>query len=166
MSLVLSLWLAGMVAADFGWRRAPNRWLLAGTGLALAALATGQAFTGVTWGGALATAGVAFVFGLAFYAAGLLHAGDVKCLAVLGLWLGSAPMLGVVTLAGLMAGAHSALWLALRWVPRSLGAHRIAHGPARWLAHPDLGRIPYAGYLSLAALLWVTGHAISPGAPA
>ena len=166
MSLMLFLWLAGLAAADFGWRRAPNRWLLVGAGLALAALAMGRSPSGPGWEGALVAAGVAFVFGLVFYATGLLHAGDVKSLAVLGLWFGSAPMLVVLVMAGLMAGAHSVLWLALRWVPRALNVHPSAQRPSRWLAHPDLGRIPYAGYLALSALLWLTAQAISPSAPA
>jgi prepilin peptidase CpaA len=161
MSLVLSLWLAGLVASDFGWRRANNRWLLAGAAVALAAFVTGRALPGVTPGDALVTGSAAFALGLVFYASRLLHAGDVKCLAVMGLWLGSGPLLTVVTTAGLMAGVHSVLWLALRCVPRPLTTHPLAQAPARWLTHPDLGRIPYAGYLALAALLWLAGHAVS-----
>ena len=164
MSLVLCLWLTGVAAADLGWRRAPNGWLLAGAALALAGLASGVSLHDIGLASAFGTALAAFVLALAFYAAGLMHAGDVKFVSALGLWLGASSLLAVVTVAGLLAGAHSVLWLLLRLLPQPVAGGEGRSFAQRWLAHPDLGRIPYAGYLSLAALLQVGADAFSPGA--
>ncbi len=73
---------------------------------------------------------------IVFWRLRLIGAGDVKYLAVLGLWLGFLPWLTVLLLASIPAGIH-ALCQALA-VLRNPGRKRRG--------------VPYAGYLALAAL--------------
>jgi len=154
---IASVWLVGVVFFDLGWRRVPNTWALAGGLLAIAALLTGYTLFGLTWPASLAGALVAFVVLLCGYALGLMGAGDVKFAAVLGLWLGWSPWLPIAIGAGVLAGAHAALWLALqhwpstpRWIPQGVG-----RALQRARQDPALQQIPYAAYLAITALAWL-----------
>jgi len=157
MLAIASFWLVGVVFFDLGGRRVPNTWALGGAMLAIAALLTGYALFGLTWRSALSGAVSAFVVLLCGYAVGLMGAGDVKFAGVLGLWLGLSPWLPIAIGAGVLAGVHALLWLALQRWPTS--PRWVSHGVGRLLdqtRHDITARqIPYAGYLSITALAWI-----------
>lgn len=127
--------------------------------MALAALAFGAQPFGVTWSSALLGAGVGFGFLLFFYVIRLMGAGDVKFAAALGLWVGLSALAQIWIVASLVAAAHSLLWLALRRWPLAPRLALILSGPtpaADGVATPPRARfIPYAAYLSLAAVVWM-----------
>lgn len=165
LSFVLAIWLAGIVVHDVTKRRVSNRWLLSGVILAVASLFLNASPAAPTWQQAL-TGGVgAFALLLCFYALGMMGAGDVKFAGVLGLWLGGAALAPIAVGAGLLAGVHALCWLARHRGPSRLGRRRCAAGDpgaeagavaeARTTGGAPILAIPYAGYLALAALLWV-----------
>ena len=153
------LWLLLVAVYDFRQRRVPNWLVLAGAAVALAALAFGAQPFGVTWSSALWGAGVGFAFLLFFYVIRLMGAGDVKFAAALGLWVGLSALAQIWIVASLVAAAHSLLWLALRRWPLAPRLALILSGPASAASGgttPTRARfIPYAAYLSLAAVVWM-----------
>ena len=174
MFFVLISWLAGTVAFDFGYRRVPNLWLLAGAIFATVALSWNGSPLAVTWQQAL-TGGVgAFAILLCFYVLGMMGAGDVKFAGVLGLWLGGPALVPITVGAGLLAGGHALFWLARHRGPALLRRRRCADGEidagTGTLADASASRIamtmaiPYAGYLAIAALLWLASGAV-PASP-
>lgn len=106
LSLLAALLLAAVVS-DVRSRRIPNALVLYGTllGLALQAFAVpGQGLPhggGLGLGMALLGAVVALALFVPLYAAGMMAAGDVKLLAMVGVWLGP------------VAVAQAALWSML-----------------------------------------------------
>jgi len=160
---VLISWLAGTVAFDFGYRRVPNLWLLAGAIFATVALSWNGSPLAVTWQQAL-TGGVgAFAILLCFYVLGMMGAGDVKFAGVLGLWLGGPALVPIAIGAGLLAFGHALFCLARRHGPSLPGRRRCADGDVTRTAASATGTamdaaIPYAGYLALVALLWVASN--------
>ena len=166
MNTAVILWLSGVVVFDMARRRVPNLWIVAGALAALAALALDHSPLDVRWDDALVGSLGAFCLFLGCYAAGWMGAGDVKYAGVLGLWFGWQPLLAIASDAGLLAGLHAVIWLAwAAWLARpGLRRRRPAtDGPSTGIgstnvsnAPPSAGQqIPYAGYLSIAALLWL-----------
>lgn len=88
---------------------------------------------------------------------GWLGAGDVKFAGVVGLWLGWSPWLPIATGAGLMAGLHALLWFSLQFSPSTRFWTSLGLGRLLVQAREDVSarQIPYAGYLSIAALAWM-----------
>ncbi|AVQ83659.1 MULTISPECIES: A24 family peptidase [unclassified Variovorax] len=161
MRLACLLWLLFVAVYDFRQRRVPNWLVLAGAAVALAALALGTQPFGIEWSTALTGAAVGFGALLLLYAVGLMGAGDVKFAGALGLWVGLQALLPIWVVASLLAGLHSALWLALqRWpvAPRLslmlLGrSSATSNGAAPTTARKRI--VPYAAYLSLATAAWM-----------
>lgn len=169
--LIPLLWLIAIAVMDLRIRKVRNWMVLLGLAMGTAALFGGvQPFQVTAWSG-LAGMCVAFAALLPFYALRWMGAGDVKFAAVLGLWFGLAPNLLLIWIGGsLLAGLHGLLALLWRGLRRSAhGAWLLARLPARQAsaliaapAIPDAParkcsierRIPYAGYMALAAL-WV-----------
>lgn len=152
-------WLLFVSVYDFRQRRVPNWLVLAGAAVALAALAFGAQPFGVAWSSALLGAGAGFAFLLFFYVIRLMGAGDVKFAAALGLWVGLSALAQIWIVASLVAAAHSLLWLALRRWPLAPRLALLLSGPtsaADGASSPNRARfIPYAAYLSLAAVAWM-----------
>ncbi|WP_295524157.1 prepilin peptidase [uncultured Pseudacidovorax sp.] len=157
MQPLLLLWLAGAVFCDLRWRRVPNALVLAGMVGALLSLAVGAALPGLDGSAALMGGLAAFAVLLPFYALRLMGAGDVKFAAVLGLWLGLAPLLPIAIAGSLLAFAHAVAVLALRrwpFFPRLMLA--LSGRNPDGAASPSARRpIPYAAYLALAAFGWL-----------
>lgn len=151
MLVVVVVWLVGVVAFDLARRRAPNAWMLAGAGVALVALTLGDSPLGVRWPNALAGAAAGFLVLLVFYAMGLMGAGDVKFAGALGLWLGWVPLVPIAVGASLLAGIHAVLWLCWRHRP---GQRNAAARPP--ITRTTTRPIPYAGYLALTAIGWIS----------
>lgn len=162
-----------IIAADVLFRRVFN-WLVI---LGIAAKAVGLAIAADTspvfaqqWPAALAGMGLAFVFMLAFYVFRAMGAGDVKFFAVLGFWLGTAPLLPIWLAGSLLAGIHGLIgffykngvmgqWVALQLIPaQGVVSHLpVLQRAGNWIGAVRGGRrgIPYAAYLAIAALVFV-----------
>ncbi len=137
-------WLAfnaAVVVYDLGWRRVPN-WLVSIAALAQLGWLISHSLAGAWpasgprgWLDAGLPVAIGLLF-IAFWRLRLMGAGDVKYLAVLGLWLGLMPWLMVLLLASIPAGIHA--------LCQALAVMR----------HPRQARrgVPYAGYLALFAL--------------
>lgn len=139
--LLLLAFCMAVVVYDLRWRRVPN-WLV---GLAAALQLTWLAWHSLhgvwpaggplNWPHALAPAALGLSF-IVCWRWRIMGAGDVKYLAVLGLWLGLKPWLWVLLLASLPAALHALCQLLSVWRhPR-----RVRRG------------VPYAAYLALATL--------------
>ena len=85
--------------------------------------------------------------GLTLFARGWMGGGDVKLLAVTGLWLGPAATPALLLLTALAGGV---LTLAMI-VARALGAHRLAGGRIAALSDP-IDRVPYGIAIAAAAI--------------
>jgi len=163
MRLVCLLWLLFVAVYDFRQRRVPNWLVLAGAASALAALALEMQPFDIGWTTAFTGAAVGFCSLLLLYAVGFMGAGDVKFAAALGLWVGLSALLPIWIVGSILAGVHSALFLALqRWpvLPRLslmlLGRTRAA-AIDNGSAAPRRRRlvVPYAAYLALATAAWM-----------
>ena len=85
--------------------------------------------------------------GLVLFARGWMGGGDVKLLAVTGLWLGPAATPALLILTALAGGV---LTLAMI-VARALGAHGLAGGRIAALSDP-MDRVPYGIAIAAAAI--------------
>jgi len=85
--------------------------------------------------------------GLVLFARGWMGGGDVKLLAVTGLWLGPVATPALLILTALAGGV---LTLALI-VARALGAHRLSGGSIAALRDP-MDRVPYGIAIAAAAI--------------
>lgn len=153
------LWLLLVAVYDARQRRVPNWLVLGGAALAAGALVMNAQPFGLHWRDALIGAALGFGFLLLFHVAGLMGAGDVKFAGALGLWVGAAPLLPIWIGASVLAGLHAVAWLLLRrlpWFPRLLfvlsGRPRAADQPG---ARRHTLPIPFAAYLSVAAVVWM-----------
>ena len=153
------LWLLCVAVYDFRKRRVPNWLVLSGAVMALAAISFGAQPFDVGWTAALAGAAAGFGFLLLFYAMGLMGAGDVKFAGALGLWVGLSALVPIWIGASLMAGVHSALWLALKRWPLFPPLALLLGGPSRTPETRAPARrpriVPYAAYLTLATAAWM-----------
>ncbi|QPF73560.1 hypothetical protein G8A07_11930 [Roseateles sp. DAIF2] len=163
---LLALWLGGAVLSDLRQRRVANRWLLAGTGLALGlhalALAGGlPALAGGSWWAPLAGLALGLALMLPLYLLRAMGAADVKLMAMVGCFIGPAGVANAVLYSLLAGGLLSLLYLNGRGVvARLLGNLRRLHlawrDGATPLSHSAV-RLPYAVAIALgtaAALLW------------
>lgn len=171
--LSLAAVLGTAVVTDLRVRRIPNSVVLAGMALGFFFQTAGPEGYGLIdrwWGGVGALQGAygmlaGFAIFLPFYMLRTLGAGDVKLLAMLGVWFGARPMIGVALLTFLCGGVL-ALGVAL-W-SRSLGqalanirfmltdalvrvtatGRTVVPAPAR-----TTGRLPYAIAITAGAVL-------------
>lgn len=159
----LSLWFAAIVWFDLRERRIPNAWVAAGMGCGLAIQVLAPAGSGLfdaSWGGIGALQStLGLLEGLALfmplYLLRFVGAGDVKLLAMSGVWLGPQMLLGAALLSLLAGGVLSvAAMIATRSSREVLGNVRmlLLH-PSAAAALPALSsrraRLPYA--LAIAA---------------
>lgn len=167
---LLALWLAGAALSDLRSRRIANRWLLAGTGVALAvhalALAGGaRPLAGHSWSAPLSGALLGLLLLLPLYLLGATGAADVKLMAMVGAFIGPADVVTAVLYSLLAGGLLSLCYLNTAGVmPRLLANLRSLHraGPdgTTPLSRSAAG-LPYAVAITLgsaAALLWPLGH--------
>jgi prepilin peptidase CpaA len=171
---VLVLLLLAAAAIDLRSMRIPN-WLTmtgAALGLVLAAAVPWQllgavwAVDGVLW--SLGGLGVALLVLLPFYACGLMGAGDVKLMAMVGAFLGFPQVLGAVLAAFIAGGAVAVLFAlqrrALRRVLANVGAitqtmafaalagfRPVAGGAPR----ASVGKMPYGVSICAGTLAWL-----------
>lgn len=160
------------IVADVFFRRVFNWLVILGLLVKSVALAVAADVSPVfvqQWSAALAGLGLAFIFMLAFYIFRAMGAGDVKFFAVLGFWLGTAPLLPIWVMGSLLAGVHALVGYCCRtgafgqWlVLQSCAQVAISRVPVlqrmeHWVAAVRGGRrgIPYAAYLAVAALVYV-----------
>jgi len=130
----LCAWLLAAVVTDIRWRRIPN-WLVGSgmlCGLALQAAApAGMGLFHFWWGGlGIGTALLGLLAGLALflplYLLRILGAGDVKLLAMVGVWVGPRLVIGTALLALLAGGLLAvAMMLGTRTSRRVLGNVRV-----------------------------------------
>ncbi|QFZ83389.1 prepilin peptidase [Variovorax paradoxus] len=158
MAIACLFWLVLVAVYDCRKRRVPNWLVLAGALTALAALVLGAQPFGTDWRAALLGMLAGFLL-IAFYATGLMGAGDVKFAGALGLWVGLSALIPIWIGASLLASAHSVLWLALKRWPFFPRLALMLAGPSRT---PESGVptrririIPYAAYLALTAAAWM-----------
>nr|WP_314361694.1 A24 family peptidase [uncultured Achromobacter sp.] len=141
--LLFACWNVVLIYNDLRYRRVPNTLIVVGFVAQLLWLLAAAFVPGWTypprWTGWL-LCGAGFLAALLFlplWGRRLMGAGDVKAIAILGLWLGLAPLILVMVLASLLAGVH-----ALAYVVVS----------RYWAVSHRLRQIPYAMYLGVAAL--------------
>lgn len=103
-----------------------------------------------------AVGAVIMAIGAILFARGWMGGGDVKLLAVTGLWLGPAATPALLLLTALAGGLLTLTMIACR----ALGAHRLAGGKIAAL-HDPMGRVPYGIAIAAAAIAVVI---LRPGA--
>jgi prepilin peptidase CpaA len=161
---ILLLLMAFAVRSDIRERRIPNQLVFAGMvgGIALQVLLpAGDGLFGISYGslgitGAFGGLAIGLLLLLPMYILGVLGAGDVKLLAMAGIFLGPGEIVRA-TLATMIAGGVLALaaacWQgALRQVIRNIGVmawnsclRGFSGGDARMVAPPaPTGKLPYA----------------------
>lgn len=154
------IWLLFVAVYDFRQRRVPNWLVLAGAVSALAMQALGNNPFEINWTSSLLGATAAFGCLLIFYALGFMGAGDVKFAGILGLWVGLTALLPIWLLSSILAAAHGMLWLVLQRRALFPQLSTLLFRPAELPAGtPVMGRtrfIPYAAYLALATLFWMS----------
>lgn len=157
----LSAICALAVCFDVAHRRVPNALVLAGIALGLlfqvATVRGGGLFStpagGLGLGLSLAGGAVGLGLLLPFWLRGAMGAGDVKLLAMAGVWLGPLPVVYAAAWTALAGGVLALGWaLWLRVLPQAL--HTLTHllmardgrgpVPADTSTPPVHGRMPYA----------------------
>ncbi|MDX3907734.1 MAG: prepilin peptidase [Pigmentiphaga sp.] len=169
--VLFSAFCLAAVFCDFCFRRIFNWLILLGLAAQCVWLGVASPMSSVfagTWPEAGLGLLLALVFLLPFYAFKAMGAGDVKFFAVVGFWLGAAPLLSVWLIGSLLAGVHGLVhfchrngvvgpWVALRLVPAQglVSESPLLQRAVAWMAAVRGGRsgIPYAAYLAIAA--WV-----------
>ncbi len=157
--ILACLWfISGQLAAaasDALWMRIPNALILC----LLAGYAVTTAMSPPGWvefSASAAVAGAILATGAVLFAGGLIGGGDVKLLAVTGLWVGPAETSALLLLTALAGGALS-LGLA---TCRAVGVPRIVGDHVAALRHP-MDRVPYGIAIAAAAVAVVI---LRPGA--
>lgn len=151
-----------MMALDLVWRRVPNRVLLPAILVCtLQLVLVGHGENGNSIGNSLLGAACGFVLLMPFYLYGLMAAGDVKFLSVLGFIFGTQALLPLFIAANLLAAIHACLFYCLRYfqfqLPQWIQVITYS-SPYQKLILKRNGKsgIPYAAYLALAALVFIT----------
>ncbi|MBV8036199.1 prepilin peptidase [Roseateles sp.] len=167
---LLALWLAGAAMSDLRSRRIANRWLLAGTGVALAlhllAMAgNARPLAGHGWSAPLVGAALGLLLLLPLYLLGAMGAADIKLMTMVGAFVGPLGVATAVLYSLLAGGLLSLLYLNTAGVlPRLLANLRTLHRAGPDGATPlsrSASRLPYAVAIALgsaAALLWPLGR--------
>ena len=158
--LSLAAVLGTAVVTDLRVRRIPNTVVLAGIALGFffqTVAPEGDGLFNRWWGGVGALPGVyglltGFAIFLPLYALRTLGAGDVKLLAMLGVWFGARPMIGVALLTFLCGGVL-AIGVAL-WT-RSL---RQALGNIRYMLTDAVVRVTATGRATMPTPARTTGR--------
>jgi len=157
------LWVLGIVLLIAMWkdvtqRRIPNALLVVATGLALLWSMTAA---GVGLSAALVGGVVALLVFLVFHVIGAMGAGDVKLMAVVGLFLGQSDVLSLCLSVLIAGGLQSVIWavwtsrlrevLSSTWQTLSHSMFSLAGGTWPVQAEPVTrhGSMPYA--LAIAA---------------
>ena len=162
----ITAWLIAIAVMDFRIRKVRNWMVIVGLLVGLAVLLTDAQPFQLSVGTALLGLLAGFTTLLPLYALGWMGAGDVKFAAVVGLWVGCTPTLGLIWLgASVLAGLHSLVVLAWHRLQASgLGFWLLAHVPSwgnqampaplnlQFNARNRRRSIPYAGYMAVAAL--------------
>ncbi|AOY95277.1 peptidase [Cupriavidus sp. USMAA2-4] len=162
MLFVAVLFCAAIVWTDFLHRRVPNTVLAAALAAACMALVFGPS-SQPALSSRLLGMGLGFVVTLPVYALGRMGAGDVKFLAVAGLFSGAAGLPAVWIVGSLLALVHALLARSDRValvVARASQWRSRTHGNAQHqvrLPQPFDARrgIPYAAYLAMGLLAWL-----------
>ncbi|WP_296762310.1 prepilin peptidase [Sediminimonas sp.] len=145
-----SLWFIGgqffAAASDAVRMRIPNALIL----YLLAGYAATSALSPPGWADLAASVAVAIAIlaaGAILFARGWMGGGDVKLLAVTGLWFGPAATPALLLLTALAGGVLTLALVACR----AVGAHRIAGGRIAALRDP-VERVPYGIAIAAAAV--------------
>lgn len=148
--LFAALWFIGghlfAAASDAMTMRIPNMlilYLLAGFALSTALSPPGW----VDLAASVAVGAAILAVGLILFARGWMGGGDVKLLAVTGLWLGPAATPALLILTALAGGVLTLALLACH----ALGTHRLAGGKVAAFQDP-MGRVPYGIAIAAAAI--------------
>ena len=148
--ILVSVWFIGghlfAAANDTLHMRIPNALIL----YLLGGFAVTVALSKPDWADLAASAAVGiavFAGGMVLFARGWMGGGDVKLLAVSGLWLGPLATPALLLLTALAGGV---LTLALI-VLRTLGTHRLADSRIAALRDP-MARVPYGIAIATAAI--------------
>lgn len=154
MTAIAALLCAATIYTDFVYRKVPNAVLAAVLLAAGTVIALGHAHEpslSVRAAGML----LGIVVTLPVYALGRMAAGDVKFLAVAGLFAGPAGLI-TVWVSGSLLGMLHAIALALRGGLRAgAGTAPAQTGSGSTDAVPARG-VPYAGYMAMGMLAWMT----------
>lgn len=170
--MIAALFCTATIWTDLAYRRVPNALLLAvllALGLALLTGNAPEPGLGVR----LLGAGLGTAVTLPVYALGRMAAGDVKFLAVAGLFAGPQGLVTAWVVGNLLGLAHA----LLAWAASAIGRSRRKSGnePRNEAGNntgnetdnePTAGRqlskargIPYAAYLAIGLLVWMAGGA-------
>ncbi|KAA6124192.1 A24 family peptidase [Cupriavidus cauae] len=164
MALIVTLLCVTTLWTDFHYRKVPNlalAWALIAAGLVLS--------LGYDASLPLGTRALGFAIGFAImlpaYLLGRMGAGDVKFFAVVGLFIGPSGLLPVWLVGTLLAFVHACAVLALRhsavvgWFGIAMGQWQRRFGIFDALRPETVARtrgIPYAAYLAIGVLLWLS----------
>ena len=146
-------------AGDAQHMRIPNRLILfLAAGFAVTAVLTQPGWTDLA--ASLATGAAILAGGAILFARGWMGGGDVKLLAVTGLWLGPAATPALLLLTALAGGLLTLIIIACH----ALGADRLAAGRIAAL-RPPLDRVPYGIAIAAAAIAvaFLQPEALLPG---
>ncbi len=144
------LWFIGgqlfAAAGDALWMRIPNRLILIlAAGFAVTAALSHPGWTDLAAN--LATGAAILAGGAVLFSRGWMGGGDVKLLAVTGLWLGPAATPALLLLTALAGGLLTLTIIACH----ALGVDRLAQGRIAAL-RPPMDRVPYGIAIAAAAI--------------
>jgi prepilin peptidase CpaA len=114
--------------------------------------------------------GIAFGLALVFYALRAIGGGDVKLLAGVGAFLGSAEIVGALALIAVLGAVYALVTVSLRGLLPLLVFNTLdlikswltlgRSGSSRKLESPDALTIPYGVPIALGTLIWWFGEGV------